>query len=226
MLVMTLLVSPKDECQRCVNNLNSSIFNNQTAVRQHSASIDMLAAFMGKTASDDIATTFWKCASTEQQWFLVLHLGYSMGIATALTTKYSISCLHGQKCYWRYHCHLLIMTINAASTIHGVAFWIIWGLWNGIDSQSTYQLPGWANILVKLSGLPTTIEHLWSINNFVGAQYATQLWNGLPSYKIEFYVVICHCIQLLQYACHVWQIWLCWFVALESILMNSDCTLP
>ena len=45
------------ECQRSVNNFQSCIMDNPSAVQLHQPFIKLLATFMGKNASNDIATT-------------------------------------------------------------------------------------------------------------------------------------------------------------------------
>jgi len=122
----------------------------------------------GQNGTDDIATTFEKCVSTEHLWFLVLHFGKSMGNATVSTQYHGIGSLYEDKCYWLYHYNLLKISVIGVSMILGPAFWIIWGLWNGNDSQSTYQLPSWAKMLLKILCLPPTIECPWSVNSFCG----------------------------------------------------------
>jgi len=57
------------------------------------------------------------------------------------------------------------MCVIQVSTILDHASCIIWGLWNGMDSQFTYQLPLWATMVVTISHLPSTIELPQSIDN-------------------------------------------------------------
>ena len=52
-----MLLSLENERQRSVNNYCLCILDNQTAVRQHEAIIEVLAAVMGKNGRDNIATT-------------------------------------------------------------------------------------------------------------------------------------------------------------------------
>jgi hypothetical protein len=47
----------KNELQQSVNNFWSYMLDNNWAVQQHLAIIIILAALMGKNATDDIATT-------------------------------------------------------------------------------------------------------------------------------------------------------------------------
>jgi len=67
MLVTTLLLSPQNQSQQFVNDCCSSNLNNQTAVQRHSSMISVVAAVIGKHDTDNIATTFYKWASTEHQ---------------------------------------------------------------------------------------------------------------------------------------------------------------
>jgi len=71
--------------------------DNHWAVQRHLHIITVLAAFMGKTASDDIGTTSQKWASMESERFLVLHLEQSKGYGTALTDHHPIGRLYVQK---------------------------------------------------------------------------------------------------------------------------------
>jgi len=162
------LLPLKNVHQDCINHSCSCIANDRTVVRQHSAIIDVLAAFMGKNDTDTIATTCWKWASMGCQRFLAFHLGESMGNATESTQNQHIGHLYGQKYYKRYRYHLLTFSIPRLSTIHGLASWIVWGLWNGINPQSTYRLRIWATMLRTISRLPPTIECPWSVNNLCG----------------------------------------------------------
>ena len=89
----------------------------QSAVHWHWPIISVSAAFMGKNACDEIATTSQKCSSPEHHQFLVLHLGQSKGYGKALTHNQLIGDLYGQKCYWRYRICLLQLSAHQASTI-------------------------------------------------------------------------------------------------------------
>jgi len=64
---------PRNERQWSVNNFLSCIMDIPNAGRLLSLMNRVLAAFLGKSDRDDIATISWKWASTECQWFLVLH---------------------------------------------------------------------------------------------------------------------------------------------------------
>jgi len=72
---MSSLLSLKDEGQRSDNEFCSCITDNQTAVQWHSAITEVLAAFLGKTDIDDIATTSRKWGSKKCQYFSLYHPG-------------------------------------------------------------------------------------------------------------------------------------------------------
>jgi len=57
MLLAISLLPPKNERQWSVNEFSASILDNQTAMQLHWSIIVLSAAFMGKIASDDIATS-------------------------------------------------------------------------------------------------------------------------------------------------------------------------
>jgi len=57
MVVTISLPPPKNERQWSVNDFWSHIADNSRAVQWHSPIIILLAAFLGKNASDDIAAT-------------------------------------------------------------------------------------------------------------------------------------------------------------------------
>jgi len=57
MRVPVSLPPPKIDCQRSVNDVWSRIMDNSRAVQRHTLKITILAAFLGKNASADIATT-------------------------------------------------------------------------------------------------------------------------------------------------------------------------
>jgi len=82
---MILVPPSKNERQQSVDDFISCILSNSRAVQWHTPIIIILAAFIGKNASDNTATTFKK------------------------------------------------MSINGASTIFGIASWIIRQQSNSID---------------------------------------------------------------------------------------------
>jgi len=57
----------------------------------------------------------------------------------------------------------------------------IWGLWQGVNSPSTYRPPFWAKMLVTISHLPATIESPCSVNNSCGSSvtYTAMNWIAL-----------------------------------------------
>ena len=56
-----------------------SISHNRRAMEHRDPIFNLSADFVGNHASDDMATIPQKCASTERQRFLVLHLAHSKG---------------------------------------------------------------------------------------------------------------------------------------------------
>jgi len=56
MLERTSRLSPKIERQQSINDFWSCILHNQRAVRRLQSIIEVMAAFIGKNASDDITT--------------------------------------------------------------------------------------------------------------------------------------------------------------------------
>ena len=109
--------SMSTEHQRSIYHIWSCIMDNPRAVQWHWPIITELAAIMCKDASDDIATTAWKWESTDQERFLVLHHGYSMGWATGFTHTQNFGRLYGQNWLWQYRYRLLKMSVNGASTV-------------------------------------------------------------------------------------------------------------
>jgi len=63
------------ERQRSVNGSQSYPFSNQTAALSHAFKEVVLTILIGKKANDTLLAPSLKWASTEHQWFLVLHLG-------------------------------------------------------------------------------------------------------------------------------------------------------
>jgi hypothetical protein len=64
-----------NEGQQSINDFWLCIWDNHWAVQCHLYIITGLAAFMGKYATEDVATNFKKSALTEPQRFLVFYLG-------------------------------------------------------------------------------------------------------------------------------------------------------
>jgi hypothetical protein len=57
MLARTSLFSPKNEHQQYIDDILSSIVNNHNVVQQCFTTLDVVAAFMHKNVTKDIATT-------------------------------------------------------------------------------------------------------------------------------------------------------------------------
>jgi len=98
MLVTIQLLPPTNEHPRSVNNIWSCILNTLRAIEPHYPTINLSAAFMGKNAGDDIATTSKIWASTDGQQGLILHHGYSKRCASVLTHIQCIGRVYRQKC--------------------------------------------------------------------------------------------------------------------------------
>ena len=62
------------ECQQSVNDFGCCILYNTRAVLRQLPIINVLAAVMRKRDCDMVTAPVWKWASTEHQWFWVLHL--------------------------------------------------------------------------------------------------------------------------------------------------------
>jgi len=169
MLLTILLPPPKNDCELSVNDFSSCTLDNQRVMQLCQPIMIVSAAFMGRNAEDDIATACYTWASTRPQWILVLHHWHLMRCGSEFTQNQWIGCLSGQNCYQQYRYHLLRMSSNVASTIFGLASWIIQGLWNGVTNPwSTSLLPGQAQKLVTISYLPHTIECPLSLWDFCG----------------------------------------------------------
>ena len=82
--------------QRSVHNPGCCILYDSRAVLRHSPIINVLAAFVGKSACDVVTAPIWWWVSTERQWFWVLHLVSSKGGSTAVIHKRSIGRLYRQ----------------------------------------------------------------------------------------------------------------------------------
>jgi len=83
-----------------------------------------------------------------------------------LAYNQSIGCLYRHKCYWRYHYHLLTMSMHGVSMIFGVAFRIIKGQSNHVNLQSEYRPPFWGKMLPAMSQTPPNNEHCRSVKHF------------------------------------------------------------
>jgi len=117
MLVRISLLPPKNQSQQSVNDFWSCIMQTQMVMLWCQPIIIVSAAFMGKIASDNIATNSWNWASTERQRLLVLHLKWSHGYAMAWTHNQTIGRLYQPKCQWWYHTRLLKLSGNRESTV-------------------------------------------------------------------------------------------------------------
>jgi len=69
LLQMILLPPPENHHQRGVNNSWSCILHNLRAMEWHWPTIHLLAAFMGKTASDDVTSAYYNCAPMQHEQF-------------------------------------------------------------------------------------------------------------------------------------------------------------
>jgi hypothetical protein len=103
------------ERQQSITNLGCYILYDSRAVLRHLPIINVLAAFMGKREGDMVTAPVWKWASTERQWFWVLHLVSSKGCSMDVIHNWSIGRLYWQCRYWPIALSLTI-TINRAST--------------------------------------------------------------------------------------------------------------
>jgi len=65
---------PDNKHQRSVNDCWLCILGTLGGDRLHRVIYNLLAALIGKRESETLPTKCWKWASTECQWFLVLHL--------------------------------------------------------------------------------------------------------------------------------------------------------
>ena len=117
MVLMIQLPPPENEHQRSVSNFWSCILNNLWAMDRSCPIFNLSAAIMRQNASDDISTASWKWASTDRLWFFVLHCRQSKGFGTSLSHIQLISCLCGDKCYWRHCVRLLQFSAHRPSTI-------------------------------------------------------------------------------------------------------------
>lgn len=125
-----------------------------------------MAALICKIAREEIADISIKSGSIECQQFLVLHLGYSKGYGKTSTNNYSIGCLWGPEYQDQYRYCLLKIGVNGASTMFGVAPWIIQGLCNGVNTESNYRPPLWAKMVSTIFQPPHNNERQHSINRF------------------------------------------------------------
>jgi len=109
------------------------IMETVSAVRRHSAIVELSGAFSGDNDCDNIATMSSQWASMERQWLLALYLGKWKGGAATLTHDRTIGHLSSQQCF-RWHCHYALrMSVNGEATIFSLPLWKIKGLYDYID---------------------------------------------------------------------------------------------
>jgi len=77
MLVTIQLPPPRNERQRSVNDFWSCILDNLRAMERRYPIFNLLAAFMGKNASDNIAYASYNSAPTERQKFYGGSISYT-----------------------------------------------------------------------------------------------------------------------------------------------------
>jgi len=123
MLAVTSLLSPKNAHYRSSNNFWFCIIDYPKAVQQQYTIMHLLAAFLGRNASDSIATMSKTFFSTKCLHILVLNLGFFNCGAKTLTHNWSFVCLYGQKHKWQYCYHLLNMSVNRVSTVFVGSVW-------------------------------------------------------------------------------------------------------
>jgi hypothetical protein len=85
MLAMISLLPRKHHHQQSVVNAWTCILDNPMALQCAYSISNVLVAFKGNNACDDIATTTYKSASTHRQQFFVLHHEISKGCTMEFT---------------------------------------------------------------------------------------------------------------------------------------------
>jgi len=103
------------------------------AAQGHWLIIELSATFSGKHCCDINATVSWQLVSAEHEQLLTLQLPQSKGCTAILTYNHTIGRLCRQQWLRQYHCCVLNMSVNGASSIFGLACWIIMGLCRDID---------------------------------------------------------------------------------------------
>jgi len=86
---------------------------------------NVLAAFIGKYDTNIVKAAFWEWASTEHQWFWALNYGQFMFRLVADIHWWDIGSLWGQKQQRHAPCRILKMSVNGASTVLGLAYFVI-----------------------------------------------------------------------------------------------------
>jgi len=132
----------------------------------------------------------------ECERFLILHLGYSLGYAIALTKITVLAAWIGK---------ILLMIsllpakicVNGLSTIFGLASSILKGLYNGINPYLNYRLPSWAKELVTILQLPPTndcqlnVDRLFGVaESFTAANCTASFPNGVNNGLSSLYVLV------------------------------------
>jgi hypothetical protein len=100
------IITTSTECQQSVNDFGYCILYNPRALLWQIFIMIVLAAVLSKSDRDTVIAPLWKWASTERQWFCVLHLEYSNGCATVFMHNRSFGSLYRQYRVCRYRCTL------------------------------------------------------------------------------------------------------------------------
>jgi hypothetical protein len=115
---VTILLQPqKHERQWRFNIFGSCMLGNQMAIQHNYSNITILAAYMSKSARENIATSSSDWALMVHRWLLVMHVEYSTAYAMALSNNRTIDHLHGQICWWQYRNRRLNISANGESTV-------------------------------------------------------------------------------------------------------------
>jgi len=85
----------------------------------------VLAAFGGKNDSGTLPTPFWTWASMEPQQFLVFHLWLSKCHFVAIIHLQCSGSHFSQNSAWYLCYNIFKMSVNRASTIFGLVYWVI-----------------------------------------------------------------------------------------------------
>jgi len=116
MLLTILLPPPKTECQLKVNNFWSSILDNLRATERRWRIINSSNTFMGKNATDDIASASYNWAPTEfQQDTSNRYL--KLGFVSALIPWTAISNLELRRSYRELRDDLVLPSATTLSNI-------------------------------------------------------------------------------------------------------------
>jgi len=82
--------------QQSINNFCSSIFGNLSGDWLQTVINVVLAAFIGDSETDTLPAPSWKWASTESQWFLVLHFRIYTWYLNTSIHRQGVGSIHGQ----------------------------------------------------------------------------------------------------------------------------------